>query len=162
MANKGRLLLSLLCGVTVIAFVSNSVIGCSSDDAEEALDNLNGNGNTNGTTTAGDVAKLVLVGQGGVAILPNGLAELPKEVAVGTPVVLAVVAYDKSNNVITGDALVPIYSGTTWKSSDEAVASITVNPAMAGAVILTTKKAGKVKITATYKGISASAELTVK
>lgn len=155
-------LLSALSIALVVAFSSAAIVGCSSDDADEILDDLDGDGKTDGTTTAGDVAKLVIVGQGGVAILPNGLAELPKDVAVGTPVVLALVAYDKSNNVITGDALVSVYSGVTWKSSDESIASITVNPAIAGAVILTTKKAGKVKITATYKGISASADLTVK
>jgi len=136
--------------------------GCGSDEVDNALDGLNGNSQTSGTTHAGDVAKLVIVGQGGVAVLPNGVADLPKEVAVGTPVVLAVIAYDKNNNVITGDALAEIYSGVTWKLSDESVASIVMNPAVAGAVILTTKKPGKVKITATYKGISASAELTVK
>ena len=162
MATKSRFFLSLLCVVTVLAFASSSIIGCSTDDAEEVLDDLNGDGDTNGNATAGDAAKLVIVGQGGVAILPNGLAEVPNEVAVGTPVVLAVVAYDKSDNIITGEALVSIYTDMKWASSDESIASVAFNPALAGAIILTTKKAGEVKITATYKGLSASADLTVK
>lgn len=152
---KRRFFLPVVCLLAAIA-----LLGCG---GEEETHNHSTNGDHgNGTGTAGEVAKLVIVGQAGVAILPEGVVELPKEVTVGTPVVLGIVAYDKAGKVITGDELVAVYSGVSWKSSDESVASILFNPATAGAVLLTTKKPGKVKITASYKGISATVELVVK
>lgn len=146
----------------ICSLVAMALLSCGGDAEEELTKNLTGGDQEDGTESAGEVAKLVIVGQAGAAILPEGVVELPKEVIVGTPVVLGIVAYDEEGKIITGDDLVAVYSGISWKSSDESVASILFNPATTGAVLLTTKKPGRVTITASYKGISATVELTVK
>ncbi|MBM3215216.1 hypothetical protein FJZ36_09915 [Candidatus Poribacteria bacterium] len=150
-------LLCLACAV-VVSVSATSLIGCGEDEA--------GTGDENGgEMTSGDVASLRIVGQSGLAADPTGTGEVPKEVAVGTPVVVAILPLDKSGTPITAqDALTDVYANVKWTSSDESIAAISSagGTGLGGAALIATKKPGKVTITATYKSLSAKVDITVK
>lgn len=134
--------------VTLVASLA-ALVGCGDDDdgLGDALDDVGDGGGSSSEIKGLEV-----------------LSASPGPYLVGVPVVLTAVPLDADDNPITsGDAtLADFATGVTWTSSNPAVADVTL--VIASSTIAATSvpvSAGDVTITATYKGFTATIDLTV-
>jgi hypothetical protein len=143
-------LVCALSSIVLAVSVGSFAAGCGED--EEGAANGDGNG------ANGDVHAIQIVGQAG--LVPGSTGEVPKEVSVGTPVVLAAVALDDKNNPLPADKAGDFYTNIRWESSDASVATVTSQGS--AAALVTPLKPGQVTITASYKQVKGSVTITVK